>query len=115
MTPARVLLAGILWRLFGREASADTLLRAFSGVSEQNRMLAGMSLVRAGGRSFELIEKRVAAGTVSPQLLRLLPDIDETRARGVIAPLAKGEGELGAVARDCLSILDRIEADETQG
>jgi radical SAM superfamily enzyme with C-terminal helix-hairpin-helix motif len=115
VTPARVLVAGVLWRLFGRKASADTLLQAFSGASEQNRMLAGMSLVGAGRRSFELIENRVESGSVSPRLLRLLPDIDENRARRVIAPLAQGEGELGAVARDCLSTLDRIEADESQG
>lgn len=108
-------MAGVLWRLFGREASARTLLRAFSGDSEQNRMLAGISLVRAGRRSFEVIEEGVGAGTVSPQLLRLLPDIDLSRAREVIAPLADREGELGAVARDCLATLDRIDADRIQG
>ena len=76
MTPARVLMAGVLWRLFGRRASAATLLEAFAADNEQNRVLAGMSLVRAGGRTFDLIESEIAAGRASPRVLRLLPDID---------------------------------------
>ena len=59
MTPARVLAAGVLWRLFGRRASARTLLEAFAADNEQNRMLAGISLVRAGQRSFDLIENEI--------------------------------------------------------
>lgn len=108
-------MAGVLWRTFGRGKSAGTLLDAFSGDNEQNRMLAGMSLVRAGERSFDLLEKEIAAGRAEPTLLRLLPDIDHDRARTVITPLAAGEGEIAVAARDCLAMLDRIEADEAQG
>lgn len=115
MTPIRVLMAGVLWRGFGRGKSARTLLEAFSGDNEQNRMLAGMSLVRAGERSFDLLEKEIASGRAVPSLLRLLPDIDHERARTVITPLAAGEGEIASAARDCLAMLDRIEADEAQG
>ena len=115
MTPARVLMAGVLWRLFGRRASAATLLEAFAADNEQNRMLAGMSLVRAGGRTFDLIETEIAAGRASPRVLRLLPDIDHERARAVIAPVAAGEGELATAAQACLETLDRIEADEAHG
>jgi radical SAM superfamily enzyme with C-terminal helix-hairpin-helix motif len=115
VTPLRVLSAGVLWRLFGRRASAETLLEAFATGSEQSRMLAGMSLVRAGERSFDLIASEIEAGQASPGVLRLLPDIDHERARDVIAPVAAGEGELAAAARECMGTLDRIEADEAQG
>ena len=115
MTPVRVLAAGALWRTLGLGGSARTLLQAFACDNEQNRMLAGMSLVRAGQRSFDLIEREIAAGRATPGMLRLLPDIDHERARSVIAPLAEGEEELAAAAQACMSTLDRIEADEAQG
>ena len=108
-------MAGLLWRAFGVSGSARTLLEAFSGDNEQHRMLAGMSLVKAGERSFDLIEDEIAAGRATSGMMRLLPDIDHERARAVIAPLAEGGGQLAPVARDCLATLDRIEADEAQG
>ena len=115
MTPVKVLVAGVLWRTFGLATSAATLLEAFAGEHEQNRMLAGMSLVRAGERSFDLIADEIAAGRASPRLLRLLPDIDHERARTLITPLAGGEGELASAAQDCIATLDRIDADAAQG
>lgn len=108
-------MAGLLWRTFGLASSATTLLEAFTGAREQNRMLAGMSLVKAGERSFDLIKNEIAAGRATPQLLRLLPDIDHKRARTLITPLAAGEGELASAARDCIATLDRIDADAAQG
>ncbi|MDJ0907197.1 MAG: hypothetical protein QNI96_14350 [Woeseiaceae bacterium] len=108
-------MAGALWRTFGLAGSARTLLEAYLGDNEQNRMLAGMSLVRAGDRSFDLIEDEIEAGRAAPNVLRLLADIDHDRARAVITPLAKGEGQLATAATDCLATLDRIEADEAQG
>jgi radical SAM superfamily enzyme with C-terminal helix-hairpin-helix motif len=110
MTPVRVLMAGLLWRLSGRPASGDTLLEAFQGSDEQNRMLAGMSLVKAGERSFQLIEEQIAAGRATPRVLRLLPDIDESRARRVLSSVANTDGELSGVAGECLETLDRIAA-----
>ena len=108
-------MAGALWRTFGLAGSARTLLEAFSGDNEQNRMLAGMSLIRAGDRSFDLIEDEIVNGRATPNALQLLADIDHDRARAVIAPLAQGGGQLASAASDCLATLDRIEADETQG
>lgn len=108
-------MAGVLWRAFGRQASARTLLEAFNRGNEQSRMLAGMSLVRAGGRSFELIEEEIAAGRATPKDLRLLPDIDAGRARRVLTGIADADGELAGPARECLDTLDRIDAsDETE-
>ncbi len=115
MTPVRVLMAGALWRTVGLAGSGRTLLEAFSGGNEQNRMLAGMSLVRAGDRSFALIEDEIEAGRAAPGILQLLADIDHDRARAVITPLARGDGQLASAATDCLATLDRIEADEAQG
>ena len=110
MTPVRVIAAGLMWRLFGTRWSGETLLDAMSGENEQNRMLAGISLVRAGNRSFDLVEEKIARGEVTESALRLLPDIDEGRAKKLLDSVVASEGELSGTARECLDTLDRIEA-----
>jgi radical SAM superfamily enzyme with C-terminal helix-hairpin-helix motif len=87
-----------------------------SSDNEQNRMLAGMSLVKAGRRSFELIEKKIAAGQASAPVIRLLPDIGGEKARAVLSEIADGEpGEIRDAARECISLLDRIDALDEKG
>lgn len=111
ISPFRVLIAGTSWRLFGSERAAETLLQAMSGDDEQNRMLAGMSLVKAGQRSFDLIEKMIEAGQASAPVIRLLPDIGGERARQVLDEIAAGDpGEITDAARECVNLLDRIDA-----
>jgi len=101
-----------MWRLFGTRQSAETLLDAMSGENEQNRMLAGISLVRGGQRSFEFIEQRVDAGSATSPVIRLLSDIDASAARDVLNRVADSQGELAETARECIDTLDRIEAFE---
>lgn len=111
VSPFRVIAAGTSWRFFGSRRAAETLLRAASGDDEQNRMLAGMSLVKAGQRSFDLIEHRVASGRATAPLVQLLPDIDAERARGVLQEVLEGEpGEVTEAARQCIDLLDRMDA-----
>ena len=110
LSPFRVIAAGTSWRLFGSQRAAETLLQAASSDDEQNRMLAGMSLVKGGQRSFDLIENQLAAGKASAPLLRLLPDIDAVRAREVLDKAVQGEpGEIAETARECIDLLDRID------
>lgn len=99
-----------MWRLFGTRQSADTLFDAMSGESEQNRMLAGISLVKGGQRSFDFIEQKVDAGEATPLVLRLLPDIDPSAARDVLNRIVDSQGGLAETARQCINTLDRIEA-----
>jgi len=105
----KVLMAGASWRLFGSERAAEKLLDAVSGDDEQNRMLAGISLVKAGQRSFDLIERKVEAGEASRHVISLLPDIGGERSRDLLEELAHGEpGEKATAANECLQLLDRI-------
>ncbi len=84
------------------------LLDAFTGGSEQNRMLAGMSLVRAGERSFDLIEQQLEQGGAAASLVRLLPDIDDQRSRSILERLAAGEDEeMARASQRCLEALER--------
>lgn len=111
VSPFRLIAAGTSWRLFGSRRAAETLLKAADGDDEQNRMLAGMSLVKAGRRSFDLIEDKVEAGEASAALVQLLPDIDSVRARGVLQKIVNGEaGEISDAARECINSLDRMDA-----
>jgi hypothetical protein len=116
MSPFRVIAAGTSWRLFGSRRAAETLLLAASGDNEQNRMLAGMSLVKGGKRSFDLIEDQLAAGKATAPLLQLLPDIDAVRAREVLHTVVQGEpGEITETAQRCIDLLDRIDELEEEG
>jgi len=109
--PFKVLLAGVAWRMFGADDAAKTLLEAMDGDDEQARMLAGMSLVKAGDRSIDLIQKRVASGRATPPVIRLLADLGGPKARSMLNEIASGEpGELTEVAEQCLDLLSRIEA-----
>lgn len=99
-----------MWRLFGTRQSAETLIDAMSGDSEQNRMLAGISLVKGGQRSFDFIEQKIEAGDATPPVIRLLSDIDASAARDVLNRVVDGQGALAKTARDCIDTLDRIEA-----
>ena len=110
ISPFRVMAAGTSWRLFGSRRAAETLLQAMSADDEQSRMLAGMSLIKAGQRSFDLIQNRIEAGQASEDIVRLLPDIDTARARPVLEKIVRGEpGEMTDTARECIELLDRID------
>jgi len=107
--------AGTSWRLFGSRRAAETLLDAMSTDDEQNQMLAGMSLVKAGQRSFDLIQNKIEAGRASAHIIRLLPDIDMERARPVLERIVRGEpGELTDTASECIELLDRIDRMERE-
>jgi len=97
--------------LFGSRRAGQTLLSALSGEDEQNRVLAGMSLVKAGQRSLDLIEETIEAGGASVSAVRLLPDIGGPKVRAVLSKIAANEpGEVTDTARECVALLDRIDA-----
>lgn len=109
-SPVRLLWAGLAWRAFGSRRAAETLVRAMSGDDEQNRMLAGMALVKAGGRSLDLIEEQVEAGRATPAVVRLLPDLDTPRTRTLLRKIARQDnGAMAETARGCLDQLKRMD------
>jgi len=104
------LIAGTRWRLFGSSGAADTLLDAMDGDDEQQRMIAGMSLVKAGQRSLDLIERKIEAGAATAPVIRLLPDIGGERARSLLESVAdSASADLRKEAHECIDLLDRIE------
>jgi hypothetical protein len=111
MSAGRVIAAGLSWRLFGSRRAGATLLQAMSEEDEQNRMLAGMSLVKAGQRSLRLIESNVNDEKGSVPLIRLLPDIGGEEARNLLEIIAAREsGDMAEAATECIDLLDRVKA-----
>ena len=107
----KVLMAGASWRLFGSLRAGEILLRALSGDDEQNRMLAGMSLVKAGQRSLRLIENKINEEKGSVPLIRLLPDIGGEDARYLLELIAaRNSGDMAEAATECIDLLDRVKA-----
>ena len=110
-SPLKVLFAGTAWRTFGSNDAGQTLLEAMSGGDEQERMLAGMSLVKAGDRSIGLIQEAIASNRASPAMVRLLADLGGPEARSILNEIAIGEpDELKYAAEQSLDLLNRIDA-----
>jgi radical SAM superfamily enzyme with C-terminal helix-hairpin-helix motif len=104
-------MAGASWRLFGSRRAGEILLQALASDDEQNRMLAGMSLVKAGERSLSLIEQKLNNGKGSVPLIRLLPDIGGEDARDLLEKIAaRNSGDMAEAATECIDLLDRIKA-----
>jgi len=102
--------AGLSWRAFGSSGAGATLLDAMAGDDEQERMLAGMSLVKAGDRSLDLIGEAYTSGTATPQMVRMVADIGGPRARPMLTEMAAEPGALADAASDSLDLLDRIDS-----
>lgn len=102
--------AGLAWRTVGSESAGYALLEAFSGDGEQEKMLAGISLVKAGERSIHLIEKAAKMGRLTPDVVRLLADIGGPRSRTLLTELSGEAGAVAAAATESLQVLDQIEA-----
>ena len=109
-TSLKVIGAGVAWRTVGYEDAGETLLEAVSGDSEQERLLAGMSIVKAGERSIGLIGKARESGRLTPTVVRLLADIGGPRSRVLLTEIAAEPGRLAEAAVASLDLLDRMEA-----
>ena len=105
---ANLIRAGFAWRAFGSSGAGATLLNAVASDDEQERMLAGMSLVKAGERSLDLIGEAYASGDATPQMIRLVADIGGPQARPMLSEMAAAPGPLADAAADSLDLLDRI-------
>ncbi len=105
----KVISAGMAWRTVGAKSAGDTLVRAFESGDEQDKALAGMSIVKAGDRSIGLIEKARSEGHLTPSLVRLLADIGGPKSKGLLAEIATSDDSVAAAAHDSLDLLNQIE------
>ena len=106
---ANLIRAGLAWRAFGSPGAGAKLIDAMVADDEQDRMLAGMSLVKAGERSLDLIQEAYTSGNATPQVVRLIADIGGPRSRPMLSEMAAESGPLAEAATDALDLLDRID------
>lgn len=105
----KVIGAGVAWRTVGSKTAGKELLEAFTSDDEQDRTLAGISLVKAGDRSIDLIEKASARGRLTPELVRLLADIGGPKSEALLSDLAGRKGPVADAAAESLELLEQIE------
>jgi hypothetical protein len=105
----KVIGAGLVFRATGAEGAGYTLLDAFSGDDEQEKALAGISIVKAGERSVDLIDKARQSGRLTPEVVRLLADIGGPRSRALLTEISDADGPTAAAATESLEVLDEIE------
>jgi hypothetical protein len=108
----KVIGAGLAFRSVGSEGAGYMLLDAFSGDDEQEKMLAGISLVKAGERSVDLVDKARKTGRLTPEVVRLLADIGGSRSRALLTEISTGEDSVAVAATESLQVLDQIESIE---
>jgi len=106
----KVIGAGVAWRTAGIESAGEELLEAFTSQNEQDRTLAGISIVKAGERSIGLIDKARSTGQLNPDLVRLLADIGGPTAQTLLGDLASGDGPVAKAATQSLELLKEIDS-----
>jgi hypothetical protein len=106
----KVIGAGVAWRTAGIASAGEELIEAFTSEDEQQRTLAGISIVKAGDRSIDLIDRARSRGHLNPALVRLLADIGGPKAQALLGELATGESPVAEAATESLELLKKIES-----
>lgn len=71
---AKLFAAHCLWRTTGAKRAGRVLIRGLTSGDENNRLIAGMLLVRSGSRARPLYLEALESGSPPPLLLRVIGD-----------------------------------------
>ncbi|MCC6713898.1 MAG: hypothetical protein IT496_01595 [Gammaproteobacteria bacterium] len=66
--------AHCLWRVTGAKSAGRVLIRGLTSSEENNRLIAGMLLVRSGAKASPLYREALERGSPPPLLLRVIGD-----------------------------------------
>ena len=97
--------AGAAWRFTGLRFCGRTLVRGLASPDETVRTIAGILLVRAGGRSGPLLDRALAGAEPAhvPMQLRILGELGDERWDGVLERYSKHENpKIADAARDAI-------------
>ena len=105
---AKLFIANLLWRGLWLEPAGLALVSGLESSDENNRVIAGMFLVRGGRRSFPLVKKALESHRGLPLILTVVGDLG---VRDVAADLeryaADDDPQVAQAARDALRALSR--------
>jgi hypothetical protein len=104
---ARLLLYRAVWRTTGLRSAGRALVRALGADDADERTIAGMSLVQAGGRAVPLLREALARRENVPLVLTLLGDIGDPSVEGDLLRLAHDpDATISDEAREALRVLE---------
>ena len=106
---ARVLATGAAWRVAGMAWAGRNLIDAFVRGNDDERTLAGMSLVQAGDRSLPLVVEAIASGSDPVELVDVISSIGTDDARNALTRLTdSADPATTAAAVSALQDFDEI-------
>ena len=95
-----------IWRWTKFPWAGRVLVRALGSTNGNVRMIAGMFLVRAGGRAENLLEESLARRENLPMVLSVLADIGDRKVEPRIRELAEDrDPQIAEAAKNALSVL----------
>ena len=109
---ARLFLDNAFWRLSGWRAVGRRLVEALDSEDENLRTIAGMFLVKAGGKAKPLLEEALAKRQSLPLALTILGDIGDHQSAAKLRPFAQDrDPQVARAAQDALRVLAAREGD----
>jgi hypothetical protein len=106
---ARVLATGAAWRVAGVAWAGRSLIDTFVHGDDDERTLAGMSLVQAGDRSVPLVLDAIASGSDPVELIDVIGSIGTADAREALVQLTEsGDRSTTNAAASALHTFDEI-------
>ncbi|MCP4307663.1 MAG: hypothetical protein GY788_22875 [bacterium] len=109
VSSARVLATGAAWRMTGMTWAGRSLIDDFVHGDDNERTLAGMSLVQAGDRSVPLVASAIGSGSDPAELVDVIGSIGTDGAREVLAQLSESDDPATtAAAESALQDFDEI-------
>ena len=103
---ARLFLDNALWRLSGWRAAGRRLVEALGSEDENVRTIAGMFLVKAGGKAKPLLEEALAKRQSLPLVLTILGDIGDRQSAAKLRPFTQDpDPQVAKAAQDALKAL----------
>lgn len=103
---ARLFAANAVWRSTGLRSAGRVLVDALGSPDEDARTIAGILLVRAGGRSEPLLLEAAGRRECLPMALAVLGELGDPAVEPVLAGyLDDPDPEVAEAARNALEIL----------
>ncbi len=104
---AKLFSANYIWRATGALSAGRVLIAGLESSDENNRLIAGMLLVRGGEKAIPLFRESLDKGAPSPLLLRVIGDSGAIEFRDDLARYAESpDPQLARAAADALRLMN---------
>ena len=106
-TALRLFASRALWGLTRHHAMGRSLVDALASNDEDERMIAGILLTKAGRRAEPLLEEALKDGRHLPMVIAVLGSIGDPSMLPELEPFVESEDpEVASAARDAIRVID---------